>query len=170
MVAGGGGLQPRAGEKGGSETGPSPVDRGRNGSKHHLLVEASGIPLAWTLTGGNRNDITQLIPLVERVPPVRGGVGRPRQRPERITADRGYDHDRYRRELGRRGIASQIARRQTEHGSGLGRARWVVERTFAWLHHFKRLLIRYDRRREIHEAFLALGCCLVCFRRLRNSL
>jgi len=56
-----------------------------------------------------------------------------------------------------------------EHGSGLGRARWVVERTFAWLHHFKRLLVRYDRRAEIHEAFLALGCCRVCFRRLRCS-
>jgi transposase len=89
---------------------------------------------------------------------------------DRITADRGYDHDKYRRELRRRGIGSEIARRQTEHGSGLGRIRWVVERTFAWLHHFKRLLVRYDRRHEIHEAFLAIGCCLVCFRRLQNSL
>jgi transposase len=103
------------------------------------------------------------------VPPVRGRVGRPRRRPERVTADRGYDHDSYRRELRRRGIGSEIARRKTEHGSGLGHARWVVERTFAWLHHFKRLLVRYDRRHEIHEAFLALGCCLVCFRRLQNS-
>ena len=68
------------------------------------------------------------------------------------------------------GIASEIARRKTEHGSGLGRVRWVVERTFAHLHHFKRLLVRYDRRAEIHEAFLAIGCCLVCFRRLRSSL
>ena len=50
------------------------------------------------------------------------------------------------------------------------RGRWVVERTFAWLHHFKRLLVRYERRHEIHEVFLALGCCLVCFRRLRHSL
>jgi hypothetical protein len=62
-----------------------------------------------------------------------------------------------------------IARHQTEHGSGLGRHRWVVERTFAWLHHYKRLLVRYDRRHEIHEAFLALACCLVCFRRLHPS-
>jgi transposase len=45
----------------------------------------------------------------------------------------------------------------------------VVELTFAWLHHFKRLLVRYDRRHEIHEAFLALGCCLVWSRRLRGS-
>jgi len=170
VVACGCRLQPRAGEKGGSETGPSPVDRARNGSKHHLLVDASGIPLAWSVTGGNRHDVTQLIPLVERIPPVRGRVGRPRRRPQRLTADRGYDHDKYRRQLRRRGIASEIARRQTEHGSGLGRARWVVERTFAWLHNFKRLLVRYDRRHEIHEAFLAIGCCLVCFRRLQRSL
>ena len=170
MVAGGRRLESRAGEKGGSATGPSPVDRARNGSKHHLLVDATGIPLAWTVTGGNRNDGTQLIPLIDRVPPVRGKVGRPRQRPDRVAADRGYDHDKYRRELRRRRIKPEIARRQSEHGSGLGRYRWVVERTFAWLHQFKRLLVRYDRRHEIHEAFLALGCCVVCYRRLRNSL
>src|SRR5918912_747735 len=166
MVAGGRGLEPRAGEKGGSAAGPSPVDRARNGYKHHLLVDATGIPLAWTVTGGNRNDITQLGPLIERVPPVQGKIGRPRRRPDRVSADRGYDHDKYRRELRRRRIEPEIARRQTGHGSGLGRYRWVVERTFAHLHHYKRLLVRYDRRHEIHEAFLAIACCLVWFRRL----
>jgi transposase len=145
------------------------VDRGRRGSKHHLLVDATGIPLAWKLTGGNRNDVTQLIPLVDAVPAVRGALGRPRRRPERVSADRGYDHDKYRRLLWQRGIKPVIARRQTEHGSGLGRYRWVVERTFAWLHNFKRLLVRYERRADMHRALLALGCCLVCFRRLRNS-
>jgi hypothetical protein len=89
VVAGRGGFESRAGEKGGSETGPSPVDRARNGSKHHLLVDAGGIPLAWTVTGGNRNDVTPLIPLLERIPPVRGTVGRPRRRPARLAADRG---------------------------------------------------------------------------------
>ena len=87
-----------------------------------------------------------------------------------MIADRGYDHDKYRRLVRARGIKPVIARRQTEHGSGLGRYRWVVERTFAWLHHFKRLLVRYERRADIHQAFLALGCCLVCFRRLRSSI
>ena len=80
------------------------MDRGRSGSKHHLLVEASGLPLAWTLTGGNRNDITQLIPLLDRVPAVAGLVGRPRKRPQRVSADRGYDHDKYRRQLRKRGL------------------------------------------------------------------
>jgi transposase len=89
--------------------------------------------------------------------------------PDRVTADRAYDHKPQRRELRKRGIAAEIARRKTEHGSGVGRYRWVVERTFAWLHQFKRLLVRYDRRADIHEAFLALGCCLVCYRRLKNA-
>jgi transposase len=103
------------------------------------------------------------------VPPVRGRRGRPRQRPTRLLADRGYDYDAYRRLLRARGITPDIARRGIAHGSGLGRYRWVVERTFAWLHQFKRLLVRYDRRAEIHEAFLAIACCLVCFRRLCRS-
>jgi transposase len=112
-------------------TGPSPVDRARTGSKHHLIVDAHGIPLATTLTGGNRNDVTQLLPLFDGVGPVRGKSGRPRRRAETLIADRGYDHDKYRRELWRRGVKPIIARRVTEHGSGLGRLRWVVERTFA---------------------------------------
>jgi transposase len=62
-----------------------------------------------------------------------------------------------------------IARRQTDHGSGLGRHRWVVERTFAWLHN-RRLLIRTDRATPVHEAFLARTCCLTCWRRLETSL
>jgi transposase len=104
------------------------------------------------LSGGNRNDILQLIPLLDAVPAV---------------AD---DHEHYLVELRRRGIKTVVARRYQPHGSGLGRLRWVVERTFAWLHNLKRLLVRYERRADMHEAFLALGCCLVCFRRLRSSM
>jgi transposase len=156
--------------KGGQKTGPSLVDRGRRGSKHHLLVDRGGAPLAWTLTEGNRNDVTQLLELLDRVPPVRGRVGRPRRRPRTVIADRGYDHDKYRRLVWKRGVKPIIARRQTEHGSGLGRHRWVVERTFAWLHNRRRLLIRTDRRDDIHEGFLALACCLICWRRLETSL
>jgi len=104
------------------------------------------------------------------VPVVRGRVGRPRRRPARLVADRGYDHDKYRRLLRQRGIEPLIARRQSEHGSGLGRERWIVERTFAWLRNRRRLLVRYERRSEIHESFLALACCLICWRRLETSL
>jgi len=151
----------------GALTGPSPVDRGRTGSKHHLLVDPAGIPLAISLTGGNRNDVTQLLPLVDGVGPVRGKIGRPRLRAESLIADRGYDHDKYRRELWARGVKPIIARRATEHGSGLGKLRWVVERTFAWLHQFRRLRLRWERRPELHEAFMHLACAFICQRFLR---
>ncbi len=95
----------------------------------------------------------------------RGSIRRPRT----LIADCGYDHDKYRRLIWKRGVKPIIARRQIEHGSGLGRHRWVVERTFAWLHNRRRLLIRTDRRDDIHEAFLALACCLICWQQLENS-
>ena len=104
------------------------------------------------------------------MPRVRGRIGRPRHRPTSLIADRGYDHDKYRRLLSKRGIKPLIVRRQTGHGSGLGQQRWVVERTFAWLHNRRRLLIRTDRSDETHEAFLALACCLLYWRQLENSL
>jgi Transposase DDE domain len=63
--------------------------------------------------------------------------------------------------------SSPVARPST--ATGHGRFRWVVERTFAWLHQFRRLLVRYERRAEIHKAFLAIGCCLICWRRLGQS-
>jgi transposase len=125
--------------------------------------------LAWTATPGNRNDITQLLPLLDRIPRVAGRAGRPRQRPALLVADRGYDFDKYRRLLRARGIRHRIARRQTDHGSGLGRWRWPVERTFAWLHAFRRLAICYERRPDIHQALLGLGCCLICWRRLSRQ-
>ena len=121
VVAGSGRLQPRAGEKGGSATGPSPVDRARSGSKHHLLVDASGIPLAWTLTGGNRNDVTQLIPLLERVPPVRGKVGRPRRRPDRVTPTAATTTTSTGASCASAGSGPRSPAARREHGSGLGR-------------------------------------------------
>ncbi|MEE4494502.1 IS5 family transposase [Streptomyces sp. BE230] len=153
--------------KGGPKTGRISVDRGRTGSKHHLITDATGIPLAVTLTGGNRNDVTQLTPLPQAVPPVRGKRGRPRRRPEVVLGDRGYNHDKYRRLVRDLGVKPLIARRGTEHGSGLGTQRWVVERAFAHLHWFRRLRIRWEIRDDIHQAFLTPGCALICCRRLR---
>lgn len=124
------------------------------------------MPLAVSLTGGNRHDVTQLLPLVDGLEPIAGRRGRPRRRPQRLLADRGYDFDKYRRELRSRGVEPVIARRQSEHGSGLGKQRWVVERGFAWLHNFRRLRTRYERLPELHLAFLHLGCAVICQRML----
>ncbi|MFF7756066.1 IS5 family transposase [Streptomyces sp. NPDC007971] len=155
--------------KRGAHVGPSPVDRGRPGSKHHLIVDRHGTPLAVSLTGGNRHDITQLIPLLDAIPRIRGVRGPPRNRPRRLFADRGYDYDKYRHLLRKRGIRPLIARRGVAHGSGLGGTRWVVERTFAWLHQFKRLRVRYEQRADLHQGLLELACSIICLRRLRKS-
>jgi len=154
---------------GGRKTGPNPTDRSRPGSKHHILVDANGVPISAILTGANRNDVTQLLPLVDAIPPIRGVRGRPLQKPKVIYADRGYDSEPHRQRLRERGIKPVLAKRRTEHGSGLGKFRWVVERTHAWLHNFRRLRIRFERRADIHEAFLKLGCSLVCWNIFRRA-
>ena len=131
-----------------------------------MLTDANGIPLSATLTGAHRHDVTQLLPLVDGVPPVRGRRGRPRRRPRRLYGDRAYSSQRHRKALRERHIAPALARRGAEHGSSLGVYRWVVERTLGWLRQFRRLRVRYERRADIHEAFLSLGRSIICFRRL----
>jgi transposase len=115
-----------------------------------------------TLTAANRHDVTQLVPLVDGIPPIAGKRGGPRRRPEQVQGDRAYDSSAHRDELRRRGIEPVLAKRNTEHGSGLGKHRWVVERSLSWLHQFRRLRIRWERRADIHQAFLTLGCILIC--------
>jgi transposase len=107
------------------------------------------------------------LPLVDGIPPLRGRPGRPRRKPDLVQGDRGYDSQPHRDALRRRGIDTQLAKRRTEHGSGLGRTRWVVERTLAWLHRFRRLNLRYERRACVHEAFLMLACSLICWNFLK---
>jgi hypothetical protein len=97
--------------------------------------------LAVSSTGGNRSDVTQLMPLIEKVPAVRGRRGRPRKRPDALYADRGHDHDKYRRLVRDKGIMPMIARRGVEHGSGLGVHRRVVEQSFALLHWFRHAVV-----------------------------
>ena len=126
------------------------------------------MPLACTLTGANRHDVTQLIPLVDAIPPVRGKPGAPLRKPKRVMGDRAYDSDSHRMTLSCRGIGSDLARRGETHGSGLGVFRYVVEQTLALLHQFRRLRTRFDRRDDVHEAFMSLGCSMICWRRLHS--
>jgi transposase len=153
---------------GGPPTGPSPTDRAKQGSKRHLICDACGMPLAVKLTGANRNDSQEALPLVDAIPPLQGVRGRRRWRPDCVVEDRGYDAAVIRCGLRTRGIVPLLARRRIAHGSGLGRWRWVIERTFVWLNQFRRLRVRYDKRAEIHEAFLSLGCALICWQALRK--
>jgi len=148
--------------EGGEDTGPNPTDRGKSGSKHHVLTEAQGIPLNAITTAANVNDVTQALNALVNMPPVGGKPGPKRQLPERMQGDRGYDSGPLRAVLRWMGITPILAQRNTEHGSGLGVTRWFVERTISWLHSFGRLRRRLDRHKDIQDAFLRLGCCMVC--------
>jgi len=134
-----------------------------------LITDANGIPLAATLTGANCHDVTQLLPLINAIPAIAGQVGRPRYRPDIVQGDRAYDSEPHRQAVREVGIHPILAKRRSEHGSGLGIFRWVVERSLSWLHQNRRLRIRYERRPDIHEAFLALGCILICHKCLTGS-
>lgn len=134
------------------------------------MTDGRGIPLATILTGANEHDVTQLVPLIDRIPRLRQRDGTRRHRPVAAIADRAYDSADHRRQLRRRGIGSLIARRGVSHGSGLGILRWVVERTHSWLHQNRRLRVRFERLDSIHEAFMALGCAMICWNFLTLSL
>jgi transposase len=168
LAPGGTGQRQHTREKGGAAVGPNPTDRGKPGTKRHLVTDARGTPLGVTLSGANRHDSTRLAPTLDAVPPVRGRPGRPRRRPDKLHADKAYDHRRNRRECRERGITPRIARRGIESSERLGRHRWVVERTLAWLNRFRRLTVRYEQRADIHLAFTILGCALICLNQIRR--
>lgn len=148
---------------GGEATGPSPVDRRKPGTKHTLLVDANGVPLAIRAAGANASDHTQIIPLVLDFPKVGGKPGRPKELPDELYADRGYDSDSTRLLLRWLGVEPHIARRRTPHGSGLGKVRWVVERTIGWIKGLRRMRIRYDRSATTQEAWNSLAASVICF-------
>ena len=154
---------------GGEATGPSPVDRSRKGTKHTLLVDRHGVPLAIRTAGANASDHKQIIPVVLDFPRIKGTPGRPKESPDDLYADRGYDSEGTREYLRWLGIEPHIAKRKTPHGSGLGKVRWVVERTIGWIKGLRRMRVRYDRLGVIRDAWTTLAACVVCFRILHHD-
>lgn len=129
------------------------------------MVDAAGIPLAVRLTAANRNDCQMFEELLDAIPSLKGrGPGRPRRRPVKMHADKGYDFRKCRAACHARNIRARIARRGIESKERLGRHRWVVERDFAWLNAMRRLRTRYDRRASHYLGFLQLGCAIICWR------
>lgn len=159
-------LGEHAGPERGDLTGPNPVDRGKKGSKIHLITERTGLPLSVGISGANLHDSQALQPLVRGIPPIRSRRGPRRRKPAKLHADKGYDYDHLRRWLRKRGITHRIARKGIESSTRLGRHRWTIERTMAWLAGCRRLHRRYERKAEHFLAFTAIACTLICYRRL----
>lgn len=126
--------------------GPNPTDRGKPGSKRYLVTDRNGTPLATVLTGANVHDSWIFEDRLDAIEPIKSPRGRLRKRPEKLHADKGYDFRRCRQALRNRGISSRIARKGKESSERLGRHRWVVERTLAWMARYRRLTVRYERR------------------------
>jgi hypothetical protein len=115
-------------------------------------VDRAGIPLAATVSAANVNDVTMLVATVAACP--LPGYGAGGKQPGELYADRAYDSDAHEDLLRWMGIEPRFAQRGEPHGSGLGKVRYVVERTIAAVHQNRRLKVRYERRSDIHQAFL----------------
>lgn len=150
----------------GVDTGPNPTDRSKKGSKHHLLVDRNGIPLACCISAANVPDVNRLLPVVTSCP--LPNYGKRGCQPKQLLADRAYHSAPHSAVLRWLGITPVIAQRGAPNGSGLGKVRYVVEQTIAAIHQNRRLKIRYDKRPDIHEAFLTIACIKVCYNRLRK--
>ncbi|MEV6484364.1 IS5 family transposase [Streptomyces sp. NPDC051576] len=152
--------------KRGSLTGPNPVDRGKKGSKLHVLSDAQGIPLAVAVSGANMHDSLALKPLIRGIPAVRSRRGPRRRRPVKLRADKAYFSAEHLRWLRERGLVARIARPGIESGERLGRHLWKIERSIAWLFGYRRLTIRYERQGSHFLAFLSLAAALTCYKKL----
>ncbi|RZU48752.1 DDE family transposase [Krasilnikovia cinnamomea] len=149
----------------GDLTGPSPVDRGKPGSKVHAVADRNGLALYADVSAANVNDHLLLADVVDGVSPVRQPVGRPRHRPVKMHGDKGYDYPACREVLHERNIIARIARRGIESSSRLGRYRYVIERCLEWVSRFRRLVRRYERKAFHFLGFLRLACAVICYRR-----
>ncbi len=133
------------------------------------MVDRSGIPLVIRTVGVNASDHRQILSVILDFLKVGGTPGRPKGLPDEAYADRGYDSEGTKSLLRWLGIEPHIAKRKTPHGSGLGKVRWVVERTISWLKGLRQLRVRHDRLGVIVDAWTTLATSVVCFRILHHD-
>ncbi len=154
---------------GGTQTGPNPTDRAKQGSKRHLIYDGQGVPLAVRLTGANRNDRRRPWPSWMRFRPCKATAADPGAGRSACSAIAAMIRRRSGTACGSVTFCRcwRCAARRTAVAWGGGG--WVVERTFAWFNQFRRLRVRYDKRADIHEAFLSLGCTWICWQSLRKG-
>jgi transposase len=118
------------------------------------------------ISAANTHDSHALKPLVNAIPAIRSRRGPRRRKPVKLHADKAYDIRALRDWLRRRGIIPRIARKGIESGDKLGKHRWVIERTIAWLTGYRRLTVRYERKPSHFLAFLTLGAAITCYKKL----
>lgn len=134
-----------------------------------MLTDAGGVPLVVKTSAANEPDHTQLVPMLEAMPKVQGPRGRPRTRPKAVLGDRAYGTVGVIAAVVAMKIASYLAPRSDDtHGSGLGKLRYVVERTLACFSHFRRIRMCYERTGGHFQAFHDLAACCLVATRIRS--
>jgi transposase len=150
-------------KRGGDLVGPNPTDRGKQGSKYHLAVTGDGVPVACAVTGANVNDTVLFERLFLMAFAVVAKIGT-------VFADKGYDAEGNRETCRAFGAEPQLHKRGRPRGSGLGKRRWPVERSNAWLLENRRLALRYDRQGFIVQSLLQAACLFLVAGRLAREL
>ncbi len=130
------------------------------------MTDARGTPLVVRTTPANVHDTTPAIRLLDAIPPIQGRRGRPCRRPGIFQGDRAYGSAENIAETRKRGVKPLLARPRTDHGSGLGRHRYVVERTLAWFGQCRRIRLCYEKCGEHFQAFHELAAALICAKKL----
>jgi transposase len=152
---------------GGEATGKSPVDRGKLGTKRHVLTDQRGAPIGVKVTGANRHDSQAVRATLESIPvkrPTADAVGE-----QHLTADKGYDYPAVRRTLKRRGYTAHIPQRDGQPAKQRGKRRykakrWVVERTHSWTNRYRRLLVRWEKKETNYLALVHFAFALNLYR------
>lgn len=156
---------------GGSHAGPNPTDRAKKGCKRHVITDARGVPLVVETGPANEPDAHRALAMLDKIPAVAGRRGRPRGKPTCFQGDAAYGTAAIIAQVRQRGIQPLLApygRTPHEHGSGLGRTRYVVERTLSWFGNFRRLKICYERTAEHFQAFHQIAASVLCANKLKH--
>jgi transposase len=135
------------------------------------VTDATGLPLVVRTGPANQVDKAMALDMLDAIPPCGGRRGRPRRRPTSFQGDAAYGTLEIIAEVARRRVQSLLApygSTRKEHGSGLGKTRYVVERTLSWLGNFRRLKLCYERFGEHFQAFHELAACLICANRIES--
>jgi transposase len=153
---------------GGDHTGPNPTDRSKKGCKRHLICDKHGNPLVILTGPANQRDEQLVAPMLKKFPRLRDARGRTRSKPKALQGDRSYGFLHVIKLVVRLLITSLLALRGSPHGSGLGKTRYVVERTLAWISNYRRLKLCYERTGLHFRAFHVLAACVICYKRLHR--
>ena len=150
------------------------MDRAKKGCKRHLIGDAQGIPLLMECTPANIRDDTVFLAMLDSLPPVKmPGSGPPRYKPGGAMGDAAYGQKWIIKQVVERRIRPMLAPRGTPghpvtHGSGLGKVRYVIERSLGWLANFRRIAQCYEATGASWQGFNELACCVICAQRIRK--